>query len=285
MRPSTASRLASDPLNHRRFMTYLLFVAAITTTFSISSVLGADGFSSDHQLSGFRQWAEQAREDWGIPGFALAVVKDGETIFAEGFGQRNMAQNLPFTANTVSHIGSTTKAFVAMSLAMLADSGELDWDDKVNSHLAGFRVKDSWVSSELSIRDIITHRGGFRNHDMLWGRGLSRQESVERMANIEQASSIRTSWAYNNLGYLLAGEIVAARAGMSMEEFITTHILQPLGMSDTTLRWENTKDLEMLTDAHNRVGLDGAIKVPYSNIDAAGGAGVMNSTVADMAKW
>lgn len=260
-----------------------LFIAGLPASFQ--EAFAAASPTTDDSMAGYKEWAEQARQDWGIPGFALAVVRDGETIFAEGFGQRSVARNLPFTTDTVSHIGSTTKAFVTMSLAMLADEGKLGWDDKVSSHIPGFRLKDPWVSRELTIRDILTHRGGFKNHDMLWARGMGRKESVKRMANIGQVSSMRTTWAYNNLGYILAGEIIEALANMSMEDFISIRILQPLGMTDTTLRWKNTRDLEMLTDAHYRVGLDGAIKVPYANIDAAGGAGVINSTVLDMSKW
>lgn len=262
--------------------------AFVTTVFVLASVqqaIAADNSPGKDPMAGFQDWAEQARQDWGIPGFALAVVKDGETIFAEGFGQRNLAENLPFTTDTVSHIGSTTKAFVSMSLAMLADEGKLDWDDKVSSHIPGFQLKDPWVSRELTIRDILTHRSGFRNHDMLWARGMERKESVKRMAHIEQVSSMRSNWAYNNLGYILAGEIIEARAEMSLEEFIVSRILQPLAMLNTTLRWNNTRHLKMLTDAHYRVGLDGAIKAPYPSIDAAGGAGIINSTVLDMSKW
>lgn len=272
-------------IEHSAVLSCLILVVAAGLMVSTQTAYGADDSIIEGPMAGYGEWAEAARKDWGIPGFALAVVKDGETIFAEGFGLRNIDGNLPFTTDTVSHIGSTTKAFVTMSLAMLADDGYLDWDDKVSDHIPGFRLKDPWVSRELTIRDILTHRAGFANHDMMWARGMDRKESVRRMAAIAQVSSMRTTWAYNNLGYILAGEIIEARSGMAMEDFINARILQPLGMTDTTLRWKNTRDLEMLTDAHYRIGLDGAIKVPYSNIDAAGGAGVINSTVLDMSKW
>jgi len=272
-------------IKHSAVLSGLKLVVAAGLIVSAQTAHTADDSITEDAMSGYKEWAEEARKDWGIPGFALAVVKDGETIFAEGFGLRNIDGNLPFTTDTVSHIGSTTKAFVTMSLAMLADEGQLDWDDKVNDHIPGFRLKDPWVSRELTIRDILTHRAGFANHDMMWARGMDRKESVKRMSAIGQVSSMRTTWSYNNLGYILAGEIIEARSGMSMEDFIIARILQPLGMTDTTLRWKNTRDLQMLTNAHYRVGLDGAIKVPYSNIDAAGGAGVINSTVLDMSKW
>jgi CubicO group peptidase (beta-lactamase class C family) len=266
-------------------LTSRLCLGLITGAFLTIAPSSAVAMAQENPMDGFSEWAEKAQKDWGIPGFSMAVVKDGKMIFAEGFGKRDLANNLPFTTDTVSHIGSTTKAFVSMSLALLVDEGKINWDDKVTQHLPGFKLADPWVTRELNITDILSHRSGFKNHDLMWARGNDRKDSVKRMANIEQVSSMRTTWAYNNLGYLLAGEIIEAISGMEMEDFIKTRILTPLHMKATTLRWKNTKDLKMLTNAHNRVGLDGAVKVPYSNIDSAGGAGVMNSTVLDMSKW
>lgn len=242
--------------------------------------------ASTDPLEGFDAWVEKARQDWHIPGLSVAIVKDGKTIFAKGFGVKNINTKEPMTADTVSLIASTSKAFTSMSLAMLVDEGRLNWSDKVIEHLPSFRVKDPFVTAELTIGDLLTHNAGFEANNTPWVRGLSTDETLARMKDLPQANSLRSRYQYNNLAYLVAGEVVEAVVDMPLGDFVKTRIWQPLGMTSSYYDWDqDIKDNPHRTSAHLK-GPDGQpYLTPYDSIEEAGGAGMFNSTVEDHAKW
>lgn len=251
----------------------------------MATAVSAPTWADEAPLDGFKEWAEQARKDWNIPGFAVAIVKDGKTIFAEGFGERSMKTGQPFKADTITQIGSTTKGYVALSLGILVDEGKLKWDDRVIDHMPEWRAKDPYVTRETTIRDILSHRTGYAPNDMPWFRGLAEDDSIKAMAHLPMKYSFRTTWDYNNLNFMLAGKIIERLSGMPLGEFIKTRVWQPLGMKDTFYHWDNFKDNPRRGDAHGRGKGEKPFPMPYSNIEAAAGAGFVNSTVVDHAKY
>lgn len=179
--------------------------------------------------------AEDALKTFRTPGLAVAVVKDGQTVFVGGFGERDISRHKPLDGNTLFRIASTTKAFTTAALAILVDEGKLDWDDKVIDILPEFRMYDPWVTSEFTIRDLLTHRSGLGRGAgdlMLWPEpsGFSRAEIIHNLRYLKPTSSFRSRYAYDNLLYIVAGEVVARASGMSWENFVQTRILNPLGM-------------------------------------------------------
>src|SRR5271168_4386682 len=95
-----------------------------------------------------------------VPGIAIAIVKDGKVVLAKGYGVKKLGEPAPVDENTLFGIGSNTKAFTSAALASLVDAGKISWDDKVYERLKGFQMYDPYVSHEMTIRDLLTHRSG-----------------------------------------------------------------------------------------------------------------------------
>ena len=148
--------------------------------------------------------------DWKTPGLAIAVVKDGEVVFAKGYGVRRLGAPEPVDEHTLFAVGSTTKAMTAAALGMLVDEGKLGWDDPVTKHLPWFALHDPYVTREVRVRDLLTHRAGVPNTDLLWyQQETPAREVVARLRDVPLESSVRTHFTYQNVMYAAAGEVVA----------------------------------------------------------------------------
>jgi CubicO group peptidase (beta-lactamase class C family) len=139
-----------------------------TITFSILTLVLAVSAVAQNKVEDFDKYVEAARQEWKVPGMAITVVQDGKVILAKGYGVREAGNAAPVDADTLFGAMSTTKAMTAVTMAMLVDEGRVSWDDKVIKHLPDFRVADSYVTSELRVRDLFTHNGGMGNSDFLW---------------------------------------------------------------------------------------------------------------------
>src|ERR1700683_5592786 len=172
-----------------------------------------------------------------VPGIAVAIVKDGKVVLAKGLGVKKLGDPAPVDENTMFAIGSNSKAFTTAALATLVDEGKLAWDDPVYQRLPGFVMYDPYVSHEMTIRDLLTHRSGMGlgEGDLLfWPHTTyTRDDIIYRLRFIKPASSFRSRFAYDNLMYIAAGQIIPAVTGKPWEEFIREKILQPLGMTTT----------------------------------------------------
>lgn len=228
-----------------------------------------------------------AQEGWPVPGLAVAIVKDGETVLAKGYGVREVGGAAPVDEHTLFAIASNTKAFTAAALAMLVEEGKLSWDDPVRDHLPYFQLYNPFVSQEMRIRDILSHRSGLGTYsgDLLWyGTGYSAEDVVRRARFLEPAGPFRASYGYTNLMFIAAGEIIAAASGMSWQTFIETRILDPLRMARTVTSVEDLASIENVATPHkNRT--DGVFPVDWYNWDAMAAAGGIISSVSDMARW
>ena len=182
-------------------------------------------------------------EAWHAPGFALAVVRGGEVILSQGFGYRDVERNLKVTPYTRFAIGSATKAFTTMAMAILVDERKLDWDTPVRCYLPAFRLHDLFATDRITPRDLVTHRSGLPRHDNLWYcSSFTRSELVQRLQYLEPAWDLRTVYQYNNLMFMLQGVIVEKVTGLSWEENIIERIFKPLGMSHSNLSIESLEE-------------------------------------------
>jgi CubicO group peptidase (beta-lactamase class C family) len=240
--------------------------------------------ATDDPLAGLDAAIESAREQWHAPGLAVAIVKDDRVVYLRGFGSKHLGKNDPVDAHTAFTLASTTKAFTAMALGLLVDDGKLHWDDPVVRYIPEFRVADPYVTREVTIRDLLEHRTGIEELDMLWVRGFDTRTSLEHMQYAKQASSLRSTWAYNNMMYVVAAEVVARVAGMSFQEFISRRIFEPLGMSDSLFTGPDLSQHANVTGAH--LVEQGVARVTdlYVSPEPLGAAGIQSSA-ADMAKW
>jgi len=223
-----------------------------------------------------------------VPGIAIAIVKDGKVITAKGFGVRKLGEPAPVDAKTLFEVASNSKGFTAAALAMLVDEGKLAWDDPVTKHLPGFQMHDSYVTGAMTIRDLLTHRSGLGlgAGDLLWWptTTFTTDEIIEKLRYIRPATSFRNSYAYDNLLYIVAGKIIADKAGKSWGEAMHERILAPLGMTGTTTSLAENAGNPDVANAHSKInGKIAAVKsMPVPN--AVGAVGI-NTNAEDIAKW
>jgi CubicO group peptidase (beta-lactamase class C family) len=230
-------------------------------------------------------YTAKAVADWKVPGLAIAVVKDGRIVFAKGYGVREIGKPAPVDTETLFAIGSTTKAMTAASIGMLVDEGKLKWDDKVTKILPAFQLADPYVTRELTIRDLLTHRAGLPNADVLWYRSdNSPEEVIRRVRFAEPAYSMRSSFIYQNIMYAVAGQVVAAESGMPWERFVRTRIFAPLRMPNTVPLGDSLRGRSNVAAPHYRFG-DTVRVVSNASVDAIASAGAVWASVADMARW
>src|SRR6266446_8804700 len=233
-------------------------------------------------------YAARVLKDFEVPGLAVAIVKDGKVLLAKGYGVRKLGDRTPVDENTLFGIGSNTKAFTTAALATLVDEGKISWDDKVYERLPGFAMYDPYVSHEMTIRDLLTHRSGMGlgEGDLLfWPHSTyKREEIIYKLRFMKPATSFRCKYAYDNLLYIAAGQIIPAVTGKSWEEYVTEKILKPLGMKTTTLSNAHFPAGADIAWPHSKIG--GPLRpIDFVELDNAAPAGSINSSVAEMARW
>ena len=236
-------------------------------------------------LDGFEAYVGKAAKDWQVPGLAIAVVKDGSVAFAKGFGVRELGKSEPADEHTLFAIGSTTKAMTAALVGMLVDEGKLDWDDPVIKHLPTLQFKDPHLTSEITVRDLLTHRGGLGNADFLWyGQDNSTSEILRRVRYLDPAYSMRSGFIYQNVMYAAAGAVIEAVDRRPWSEAIKARIFDPLEMRETVATLAGTAGRANVASPHYMV--NGEVRVIKNRpVDAVASAGSVWSSVSDMAKW
>ena len=240
----------------------------------------------DSKAAELDSYVAQAVKDWHATGLAIAVVKDGRIVFEKGYGVREVNKPAPFDTTTLSAIASTTKAITAAAMGMLVDEGKVKWDDPVTKHLPSFQLYDPYVTREITIRDLLTHRAGLGNADYLWALSdLPANEMINKLRLIKPAYSLRSSFIYQNVMYVTAGQVIAAASGMPWDQFVQTRIFNPIGM-------KNSYPLAKLVPAnanaatpHFRYGGDTIVAIRRDMAQAIGPAGDIWSSVSDMSKW
>jgi CubicO group peptidase (beta-lactamase class C family) len=239
------------------------------------------------QLDGFDDYVRQAMTDWHVPGLSVAIVKHDSIVFARGYGTRTLGQDEPVDEHTVFAIGSATKAFTTVALGILVDEGRLELDDRVIEHLPDFRMYDPWVTREITVRDLVTHRSGLpggRSNLLWYASGYDRDEIVRRIRYLEPTASFRAEYQYQNLMFLTAGQVVATVAETTWDEFVRTRILEPLGMRRSVTSVLPLSSMENVATPHASIRGEWQ-PLRYRNVDNVGPAGSINSSALDMAQW
>ena len=214
------------------------------------------------------------------PGLALAVSHHGAEDYTRGFGYSDITQRHSVHGNTGFRIGSVTKTFTVSALAMLREEGRLQWDDSIGHHLPYFEEEDPLFSGKLKLRDALSHQAGFGWHDPLWYNSPWDRSAVLQRARRVLAHATRRQFHYSNLGFILAGEVLACAAGGSYEEFVFHRLLNPLGMESSGfgLRPDMATGYEILCSGH--LAAVGAVDVQKAN-PACG----LISCAKDLALW
>lgn len=234
-----------------------------------------------------------AMQEFSVPGVAVGVIKDGVVVHAAGYGVRELGLDAPVDTETLFRIASTSKAFTTASLAMLVDEGKLDWNDKVVDHIPDFALYDPWVTQEFTILDLLTHRSGLVSGAgdlMLWPKPnqFTRQDIIHGLRYFKAESAFRTEYAYDNLLYIVGGELVPAVTGVAWEEFVDERILGRLGAKRCFAGRIPQPEMQNLAAPHAMV--EGNLQVVDRNraspdVDVAAAAGGLRCSLDDMLKW
>ena len=241
----------------------------------------------EERLKEIDEYAAKAGREWNVPGFSVAIVKDDRVVFVKGYGVRELGKPETVDKDTLFAVASNSKAFTSAALATLVDEGKLRWDDPVTKHLPYFQLYDPYVTREMTVRDLLSHRSGLATFggDLLWYETTySREDIIRRVRFLKPTHGFRSRYGYQNIMFLAAGEIVPAVTGKSWDDYLRERFFAPLGMARTVTTYKQLLSAENVAAPHNET--EGRVKVvKYSNVDAAGGAAAINSSAAEMAEW
>lgn len=244
------------------------------------------GFGQDltKQLKEFDTYVENARIKWQVPGLAVAVVKDGKILFKKGYGVREIGTNNLVDTQTIFGCGSTTKAMTAVCMGMLVDEGKVNWNDPVTKYLPDFKLYDVHVTRELKIRDLFIHNSGVGNTDFLWSAmDVSSDEVLKKMDLVEPSYSLRSSFIYQNIFYVVAGKVIEKVSGQKWEQFIVERIFKPLKMNRTFSQLANVKEANQ---SKPHYFYKNAIRaITPTSADKVGAAGSVYSCIDDISIW
>src|SRR5690606_33213035 len=243
------------------------------------------GQTLEQRLAEVDAYAQRVIRDQGGVGMAIAIVKDGRVAFEKGYGTSELGKNSPVDEDTVFAIASNSKAFTTASLGILVDEGKIKWEDPVKKYLPEFEMYDPWVTDQLQIRDLVTHRVGLDTFsgDLLWYETTySGDEILRRLRHLKPVSSFRSRYGYQNLTFIAAGKVIEKVSGKTWCGCVTERILRPLEMNRTSCSTRNLPDNAALP--HNESG--GTLRTLHrGNVDGADAAAGLNSSVSDLSKW
>jgi CubicO group peptidase (beta-lactamase class C family) len=223
-----------------------------------------------------------------VPGLAIGIVTGDRLVHAQGFGVRSKRGGVAVDSRTVFQAGSLTKAFLATTIAIAVDRGQLRWDDRVVDLDPNFQLKDPWVTREFRVFDLLAQRSGLPPYanDPVGILGFDEAAMIRSLRHVEPVSSFRTTFAYTNLTHILAGRIVAKTAGQpDWNAVLARELLGPLGMTDSSYTADAIKAAANRAEGY-RWTPTGTIEIPFIHFPYIfGAAGDINSTVEDLARW
>lgn len=261
-------------------MNYKFFLAFFLTSFSINAQI------TEPQLD---ELVNSTLKTFNVPGIAVAIIKDGKIVVSKGYGIANIKTQKKVDGNTLFGIASNSKAFTTAALAMLVDEKKINWDDKVKKYLPDFKMYNDYVTNEFTIRDLLTHRSGLglgAGDLMIWpdGHDFTPKDIVKNIQYLKPVSGFRAQYDYDNLLYVIAGEVIEKVSGKSWCDYVDERILKPLQMNNSSASWNRLKDSTNTIAPH--VPTDGKLEIipRYKNSIFDAAAGIYAST-NDLSKW
>ncbi|WP_406852676.1 serine hydrolase [Brevundimonas sp. BH3] len=232
------------------------------------------------------------------PAVSVALVKDGQTLLAKGYGTRIKGQNAPASDNTLFAIASNSKNVTAACLGMLVDEGKVKWDEPIKTYLPEFTLSDPVIAERITVRDTLSHRAGFglgAGDLLFWPNSdRSRADVLRQAAFVPIEDRFRANYHYCNLMFVVAGAVIERVSGMTWEDFVQTRIFDKLGMNDS-VPLARLADPAKSALPHGRVGpplrYQGEMTQIAKSIaevwnwDNAAAAGGICASARDWAKW
>ncbi len=232
---------------------------------------------------------KETQKTFDVPGMSVGIIKDGKVIYQKGHGVASLKTNRAMNSETLVGIASNSKGFTGTALAMLADEGKLNWDDKVIKFIPEFKMYEDYVTKEITVKDLITHRSGLGlgQGDLMFfpeGGTYTIKDIIHNVRYLKPEHSFRNTMDYNNIMFIVAGEVITRASGMSWAEFIEQRILRPVGMTDSYGSYNRAQKISNKIDAHAPVS-GKAIAVPHDWNETANAAGGIMSNIPDMLTW
>ncbi len=293
MNPSTIhQRIPKPPLARWRSLH-----ARLAAALALAAAIGFAGASSAQEsmeakiealVPDLEAYIESGMKAFDDPGLAIGIVAGDKVVYAKGFGVKRKGGE-PVDTATVFQIGSTTKAFLATTMAIGVDRKEFAWDDRVVDLYPDFQLKDAWVTREFRMFDLLAQRSGLPPYanDVYGMLGADDDQKIHSLRYIDPVSSFRSTFAYTNITHILAQRIVAKQAGaQDWDTVVRTAIFEPLGMKNSSLTADAIESASNRTWGY-RWTPDGTVEVPFTPIFpyGFGGAGAINSTIEDLSRW
>ncbi len=256
----------------------------------LSSFITLTGFAQELNSAYIDSVVNHAMETMPHAGIAVAVIKEGKIIHSKGYGTASIKLGTEVNENTVFSIASNSKAFTTMALGLLVDQGKLRWTDKVVDYIPEFKMYDAYVTANFTIIDLLTHRSGLGlgAGDLMFipsGGDFTIDDIITSFQYQKPVSAFRTKYDYDNLLYMVAGEVINRLSGMSWDSFVETQIMKPLNMDNSAAFYYNLKDKSNVAEAH-RVEDGNLIElIGYEENRSIGAAGGIYSSVNDLSKW
>lgn len=271
-----------------------ILVAMLSIWFASSAFTQTHPLLENQELSSnirlLESWIEAQMAYRRLPGMSLGVVYDQELIYARGFGYGDINAQIPAAPETIYRIASITKTFTATALMQLRDKGKLRLDDPIQKYLSWFKIEDRFPDApKITIRHLLTHTSGLPREAAFpyWTdhNFPTQDEMINALADQETIYPPETRYKYSNLALALAGEIVSVVSKKSYEEVIHENILDPLGMTSTTVQIADA-NMPGLVTPYSRLLPDGTRRVmPFTDSKALTPAANMSSSVDDLAKY
>ena len=273
-------------------LSFLLLLSIITLSLpqigyaqTATPFAAAADYSS--KLKTIEERVEARRNELGIPGMSLVIVKDDKIIYIKGLGYKDFEKKIVVTPDTQFAIGSATKAFTALSVLMSMDEGKLSLDDSPKKALPYFKMYDAETDKNITIRDLLSHSSGLNRTDLAMITGkLNRAELIQVTAQAKPTAKLREKFQYQNIMFAAAGEIVANVQKKPWEKFVPERIFAPLGMKNSTMSLVEMKKAKDFSFGY-AYNFDTKVteKKPFRDIDQVAPAGSINSSARDMAEW
>jgi CubicO group peptidase (beta-lactamase class C family) len=223
---------------------------------------------------------------WHAPGAALAIVVGDRVVYLKGYGVREVGSKAAVTPDTLFLLGSCSKPFTSLLLALLADEGKIHWDDPVRRHLPWFRLADPLADRDVTLRDLLCHRTGVDSHDLLWYRApWNQNEMIRKTCRVQPSHSFRSAFQYQSVLYSAAGQAGAAAAGRSVQDLLHQKVFGPLGMTRTTVTSAETARLSDRAAPHHRTAAGKVLPLPWYEFPEANPAGSVCSCARDLGNF
>lgn len=235
------------------------------------------------------EYVAKAVKDAEVPGFALAIVKDGKVVVAKGYGVRELGKPELVNEDTIFDVASLTKSFTAAAIASLVDENKMTWDAPVKRYLPTLEFPDPYLSANITIRDLLSHRTGIHaSNGAAFFTGVDRSQLFGLVKNMRVVAPLRTQFIYSNVGYTIAGEAAAVAGGTTWQDLITKRIIVPLGMKRTTSVFSSAPAMGNIASGHALIyskGIQIVTAREGRQRDVTGPAGAIQSSAGDMATW